>query len=216
MQMQQETPPPRPWIERPAARAVLAAVALAVLVAAVVMVRALRPGDNGSGPVSTAGAPASAGPPPSESGIGPLDSNAPLIGQPAPDFALRDTGGNAVKLSDLRGTVVWVNFWATWCVPCKKELPDIQKLYDEKHADGLEVLAVNWKDDPEAARQFFDSRGITLPLLLDRRGDVYDQYRLQGLPDSFFIDREGKIAALQFGFLTEEKMRQRLAAAGLP
>jgi peroxiredoxin len=132
-------------------------------------------------------------------------------GQPAPDFVLRNADGALVKLSDLRGKVVFVNFWASWCVPCKKELPDIQKLYDEKRADGLEVLAINWKDDPATASGFFTANNLDLPLLLDRSGSVYTQYRLQGLPDSFFVDREGNIAALQFGSLTEAKMRERLA-----
>jgi len=126
------------------------------------------------------------------------------------------SSGKLVKLSDLRGKVVWVNFWASWCAPCKKELPDIQKIYDEKHAEGLEVLAVNWQDDLETASGFFTAADLRLPMLLDRSGGVYDQYKLQGLPDSFFVDREGNLAALQFGSLSESKMRERLASAGLP
>lgn len=201
-------------LERPLVRAAVAVVLLAALGGLAFVVRAQQ-GDSSGGPVSVAGAPtamASAAP---ETGVGPLDDRKPIKGQAAPDFTLRGADGKLVKLSDLRGKVVWVNFWASWCVPCKKELPDIQKLYDEKHADGLEVLAVNWREDLETATAFFDSRGLHLPLLLDRTGGVYEQYRLQGLPDSFFIDREGKIAALQFGFLTESKMRERLTAAGL-
>lgn len=146
---------------------------------------------------------------------GPLDSRAPVIGQPAPDFELARIDGSLVRLSDLRGKVVWINFWATWCQPCRKELPDIQKLYDELRADGLEVLTLNWKDPADEARAYFDDAGLTLPMLLDHRGSVYDQYRLQGLPDSFFIDPEGNLAALYFGYLTETKMRERLKTAGI-
>jgi peroxiredoxin len=193
----------------------MAAALLAVLAGATLVVRAQR-SDSSSGPVSTSGAPARAETAAADTGTGPLDTQRPIKGQPAPDFVLRSADGKLVKLSDLRGKVVWVNFWASWCVPCKKELPDIQKLYDEKRADGLEVLAVNWQDDPETAKAFFSSRDLHLPLLLDPTGGVYEQYRLQGLPDSFFIDRDGNIAALQFGFLTEAKMRERLATAGLP
>jgi len=188
-----------------------------VVVAAVVIAAVAFGRTAGSGDATRAGSPTA----PSASGTplpapGPLDANAPVVGQPAPDFALRTVDGELRRLSDLRGKVVWVNFWATWCAPCKKELPDIQALYDERRADGLEVVAINVKEDAADARAFFEARGLTLPLLLDSAGTVYDQYRLQGLPDSFFVDREGKIATLQFGFLTTEKMRERLAQAGLP
>ncbi len=209
------TTPPVGALERPLVRAAVAAVLLAVLGGAVLLARSQR-GDAGDGPVSIAGAPTPAASAALDTSVGPLDDQKPIKGQPAPDFVLRDTDGNLVKLSGLRGKVVFVNFWASWCVPCKKELPDIQKIYDEKRADGLEVLAINWQDDPETATAFFSAHGLRLPLLLDRSGSVYTQYRLQGLPDSFFVDREGNIAALQFGFLTEAKMRERLAAAGLP
>lgn len=214
--MSDSTPPAQgAALDRPLVRVAVAALLLAAFGGGVLFVRSQRGGSGGE-PVSVAGAPtpsASAAP---DTSVGPLDDQKPIKGQPAPDFALRDADGKLVKLSDLRGKVVFVNFWASWCVPCKKELPDIQKLYDEKHADGLEVLAVNWQDNLETAMAFFSSHDLHLPLLLDRSGSVYAQYRLQGLPDSFFVDRDGNIAAFQFGFLTEAKMRERLAAAGLP
>lgn len=211
-------PPPTSPVSpfgRPLVRAAIAIALLALFGGAALAVRSHR-GDGGSGPLSVAGAPTPAASTPSEIGVGPLDDQRPIKGQPAPDFVLRDAAGKLVKLSDLRGNVVFVNFWASWCTSCKKEMPDIQKIYDEKHAAGLEVLAVNWQEDLETASAFFESVGVRLPLLLDRNGSVYAQYRLQGLPDSFFVDREGRIAALQFGSLTEAKMRERLASAGLP
>jgi peroxiredoxin len=210
-----DTPPSStPALDRPLVRATIALVLLAALGGVAFAVNAQRGG--GSGPVSVAGAPTPSASAPADDDVGPLDDRRPIKGQPAPDFVLRDASGDLVKLSDLRGKVVWVNFWASWCSPCKKELPDIQKIYDEKRADGLEVLAVNWQDDLETATAFFDAAGLRLPMLLDRGGSVYDQYSLQGLPDSFFVDREGNIAALQFGSLSEAKMRERLTAAGLP
>ena len=198
-------------MQRPLVRLALAAVVLALLGGVAFAVTAARGGD------SATPAPGADGTQSANDGTptGPLGSGPPLIGQPAPDFALRDRDGNIVKLSDLRGKVVWVNFWATWCEPCKKELPAIQKLYDEKRADGLEVLEVNYQEGHGEAEGFFDDRSLTLPLLFDD-GGVYEQYRLQGLPDSFFVDRNGNLAALQFGYLTEDKMRERLATAGLP
>jgi peroxiredoxin len=200
--------------ERPFVRALIAVALLAALGAAVLFVRSQR-GSAGE-PVSTSSAPTPSASVAPEAGLGPVNDQKPIKGQPAPDFVLRAADGSLVKLSDLRGKVVWVNFWASWCIPCKTELPFIQKIYDEKRADGLEVLAVNWQDDLATASGFFTSHNLSVLLLLDRSGSVYDQYKLQGLPDSFFIDREGNLETLQFGSLTEAKMRERLAAAGLP
>jgi peroxiredoxin len=201
-------------INSPLVRGLIAAILLGALA---IGYFALRPDrSSGNSPVSVDNAPtaqATAAPDPD---TGALDDNPPIVGRPAPDFALRDTSGKLVKLSDFRGKVVWVNFWATWCRPCKQELPDIQQLYDEKNEDGLVVLAVNYQDAPDRAVSYFQDNGLSVPMLLDREGEVYKQYRLQGLPDSFFLDREGNIAALQFGLVTEKKGRERLAAAGLP
>ncbi|MEX1254564.1 MAG: TlpA disulfide reductase family protein [Dehalococcoidia bacterium] len=150
-----------------------------------------------------------------EAGLGPQDGRAPRIDEPAPEFVLRDAEGNARSLADYRGQVVWLNFWATWCEPCKKELPDIQQLADQFAAGGLVVLTVNYQQSPERALNFWDELDLDLPILLDRTGGVYDQYKLQGLPDSFFIDREGVLRALQIGFLKEDEMREKLAEAGI-
>lgn len=212
MQSGRESPP---ITERPVARAALAIVLLAVLGGVFLAVRAGR-ADDGDSPEIIAPPTGEATGEPDDPGLGALDGRSPTLGAPAPDFALRDADGEIVKLSDLRGKVVFVNFWATWCRPCRDELPDIQKLYDEKRDEGLEVLAVNYQDNQEDARAFFDDLGISVPMLLDRSGSVYNQYLLQGLPDSFFIDREGNLAALHYGFMSEEKMRQRLEQAGLP
>jgi thiol-disulfide isomerase/thioredoxin len=197
-------------LNSPLVRGAIAAVMLAIIGGAFLL---FRDGDNGGAAPTLSGAPSPGATAAPETGIGPLDHDPPIVGRPAPDFALRDLDGAVVTLSELRGKVVFVNFWATWCRPCKKELPDIQKVADE-YADDLVVLAVNWQDGADDARSYFEDNGLRLRVLLDR-GGVYDQYRLQGLPDSFFIDREGNLAAFQFGSLTESKMRERLAAAGL-
>ncbi len=144
------------------------------------------------------------------------NSGPPVIGQPAPDFALCDADGKLLTtLSEMNGKVVWINFWATWCKPCKKELPDIQKLYEEKQAAGLEVLLINYQEPQAKALKFLPGIAIDMPLVVDRPGHIYDQYKLTGLPDSFFVDREGKLAALYYGFVTEEIARDRLKMAGL-
>ena len=141
----------------------------------------------------------------------------PVIGDPAPDFALCDGSGEFVTtLSGMKGKVVWLNFWATWCVPCKRELPDIQTLYDEKKDAGLEVLIINYREPQGKALGFLSGLDIALPVVIDRPGTIYDRYRLTGLPDSFFIDADGNVAALYYGFINEEIARGRLADAGLP
>jgi thiol-disulfide isomerase/thioredoxin len=209
-----------PFFERPVFRAALAIVLLAAIAGGALAVQWARSdgesGDTGAVDVANAPTPAGMASPIPEAGTGALDDQAPVIGEAAPNFALRDTSGRLVTLSDLRGRVVWVNFWATWCAPCKQELPTIQKLYDEKHGEGLEVVEVNWQDSPQSAGDFWSSMGLSLPIVLDRAGDVFSQYKLRGLPDSFFVDRDGKIAAMYFGFLNEKRAREKLAAAGLP
>jgi thiol-disulfide isomerase/thioredoxin len=197
-------------LESPLVRGAIAAVMLAAIAAAFLL---LRDSDDGASAPTLSGAPSPGATAIPEAGIGPRDDNPPIVGQPAPDFTLRDLDGEAVTLSDLRGRVVLVNFWATWCRPCKKELPVIQKVADEYPAD-LVVLAVNWQEDAGDARAYFEDNGLRLRVLLDG-GGVYDQYRLRGLPDSFFIARDGTLAAYQFGELSEKKLRERLAQAGL-
>ena len=147
--------------------------------------------------------------------LGPLDDQTPSIGELAPQFELRDAASTVVQLGEFRGRVVWINFWATWCGPCRRELPDIARLAAEFDAGDLVVLAVNQEQSATVARDYWEELGLDLPLLLDSSGEVADQYRLRGLPNSFFIDREGVLQSFQLGFLVEEQMRDRLAAAGL-
>ena len=210
------TTPSRPLLERPLVRAAIALPLLALLGLAAFFAIVVRNDGGGSELIAVDRAPTPAATAEREPGIGPLDDRGPVIGQPAPDFALRDLGGNVVRLSDLRGQIVFINFWATWCRPCKKELPAIQKIYDEKRDDGLVVLAVNREDPRDVAAGYWSDAGLTMPVLLDSHKDVFDQYRLRGLPDSFFIGRDGNVAALQYGSMTEGRMRDKLADAGLP
>ncbi len=149
------------------------------------------------------------------SDVGPLDGNSPEIGEPAPQFVLRDADGNAHTLSDYEGQVVWLNFWATWCGPCRRELPDIQALAREFESEGLVVLTVNFEESVGTALPFWDELELDLPILFDSDGEVASQYRLRGFPDNFFIDREGVLRSFEMGFLTEEQMRERLAELGL-
>lgn len=147
--------------------------------------------------------------------LGPLDSRSPMVGQLAPEFALRDADGNVREIGDYRGDVVWINFWASWCGPCRRELPDIQELAVEFGDDGLVVLAVNQLESDDTAESFWEELGLDLPILLDSGGEVSEQYRLIGLPHNAFIDRDGVLRSNHIGFLTEGQMRESLAEAGL-
>ena len=147
--------------------------------------------------------------------LGPLDARSPEVGELAPTFALRDPDGNVRSLSDYRGKVVWVNFWATWCGPCRRELPEMQRLAD-LFPEGLAVLAVNLQESSGTAASFWEELGLDLPLLLDSSGEVAEQYRLANrLPSHFFIDEEGVLRALRIGIITEDEMRQQLEELGL-
>jgi peroxiredoxin len=114
-------------------------------------------------------------------------------GSLAPDFLLKTLDGGEIRLSDLRGKAVIVNLWATWCKPCKKEMPQFVAAYGRYQADGLEIIAVNVQESPSIVQPFVDDFGIDFPVALDKRGKVSDKYRIIGLPTTYFIDRQGVI-----------------------
>ena len=119
----------------------------------------------------------------------------------APDFALEDSQGQTIRLSDLRGKPVMVNFWASWCAPCKAEMPAMQKVHEAYSAQGFTILAVNttFQDDPMVADAFVTERGLTFPVLYDMDGAVSSQYQVRSMPSTFFIDREGTIQKVVYG-----------------
>src|SRR5262245_60957034 len=119
---------------------------------------------------------------------------------PAPDFALVGLDGKTVRLGDLRGRVVFLNFWATWCPPCREEMPAMQALAAELEKEGLVVLAVNYAETAEVAEAFVQETGLTLPVLLDGDGAIARRYRVPGLPASFFVDRRGALVGSVLGF----------------
>jgi cytochrome c biogenesis protein CcmG/thiol:disulfide interchange protein DsbE len=125
----------------------------------------------------------------------------PREGFLAPDFTLELIGGGEVTLSDERGKVVIVNLWASWCPPCKAEMPAIEEVYLANQDRGLEVLAVNttFQDQEAAAVDFIGEFGLTFPILMDRTGEVSRQYLLRAMPSTFFIDREGIIRKVIIG-----------------
>ncbi|HEX6302652.1 MAG TPA: redoxin domain-containing protein [Anaerolineales bacterium] len=125
----------------------------------------------------------------------------PREGFSAPDFTLETLDGGQITLSDLRGKVVLVNFWASWCPPCRAEMPAIESVYRSYKGLGLEVLAVNTtnQDDVAAAADFVQELGLSFPIPLDHTGAVSASYNLRGLPSSYFIDQQGVIRSMVVG-----------------
>lgn len=130
------------------------------------------------------------------------------------DFTLTDLQGNQWHLHDLKGKIVLVNFWATWCPPCRKEMPDLQALYDKYKDQGFVVLSIS--DEAAAKVQpFIAERRISYPVLLDPGRNVNDRFKVEGIPKSFVYDREGKLVAQSIDMRTRSQFQQMLAAAGL-
>jgi cytochrome c biogenesis protein CcmG, thiol:disulfide interchange protein DsbE len=115
------------------------------------------------------------------------------VGQPAPDFILADLDGAMWRLSDLRGKVVFLNFWATWCPPCREEMPDMEALHREMTITGqpFQMIAVLTNDDPGLATRFAQKLNLTFPTLVDREGEAAAAYGLTGVPETFIIDSMG-------------------------
>ncbi len=138
---------------------------------------------------------------------------APRSGFLAPDFDLTTPQGKQISLSELRGHPVIINLWASWCPPCREEMPALQKMYETYHAQGLEILAVNatHQDDAQAAINFSTQLGLTFPILLDNDGSVSRLYQLQSLPTTFFVGTDGSIQDVVVGGpMAEALLRVRI------
>jgi peroxiredoxin len=132
-------------------------------------------------------------------------------GNRARDFTLETLDGDAVSLEDHRGSVVLINFWATWCPPCRAEIPDIQAIYDERQGDGFVVLGVNVEETRDQVEPFVGEFNITYPVLLDESGRLLKMYRATGLPMSVIVDQEGVIHARHVGYLSAAQLESYLA-----
>lgn len=131
----------------------------------------------------------------------------------APDFSLPTTDGETIRLSDFRGQAVLVNLWATWCPPCRAEMPAIEKVYNEYKDEGFIVFAIDmtYQDKLSAVPPFVQDHGLTFPILLDETGEAARAYQLRSLPSSFFIDRDGIIREVVIGGpMAEALLRTRV------
>lgn len=141
-----------------------------------------------------------------------LISPAPEIGSEAPDFTLQDLTGTGVSLSELRGQVVLINFWATWCGPCRQEMPIIQARYND---GGFALLAVNFDEGVEKVQAFVRELGLNLPILLDQGGKIQELYRVRGYPSSYFVDAKGVIQFIHIGEMNAADLNYYLMKLGV-
>ena len=123
-----------------------------------------------------------------------------LTGQPAPDFALKSSSGENLRLSEYRGDVVMVNFWATWCGPCRQEMPLLDELYTRYQRVGFSLLGVNIDDNSSKAMNMVSELGVSFPVLFDARKDVSRLYEVEAMPVTVLIDREGMVRYVHHGY----------------
>lgn len=134
-----------------------------------------------------------------------------LVGEPAPDFVLAGMDGNQHRLTDYMGHVTFVNFWATWCVPCRIELPALMQFVGEQGADGAQVLAVNVGETGAQVDAYFSENRISgLNVLLDSEVEVYSAFGINALPTTFVVDKEGVIRYRHFGMITSSDIQAYL------
>ncbi|MFZ6028407.1 MAG: peroxiredoxin family protein [Chloroflexota bacterium] len=138
---------------------------------------------------------------------------APQTGLLAPNFTLFNSGEKEFRLSDFRGRPVLINFWASWCPPCRAEMPAMQRVYEEYEAQGFVILAVNAanQDSNPAAQAFASELGLSFPILFDTDGEVGNLYRAGALPTSFFVDPQGIVQEVVIGGpMSEALLRTRV------
>ena len=123
-----------------------------------------------------------------------------LTGQVAPDFALKSSSGENLRLSEYRGDVVMVNFWATWCGPCRQEMPLLDELYSRYQRVGFSLLGVNIDDDSRKAMNMISELGVSFPVLFDSRKEVSRLYQVDAMPVTVIIDREGNVRHVHHGY----------------
>jgi peroxiredoxin len=123
-----------------------------------------------------------------------------LAGQPAPDFALKSADGSNLRLSEYRGDVVMINFWATWCGPCRQEMPLLEELHARYNRVGFSLLGVNIDDDSAKAMNMASELGVTFPVLFDSRKEVSRLYEVDAMPVTVILDREGTVRHVHQGY----------------
>lgn len=132
------------------------------------------------------------------------------IGKIAPNFELEDISGNKVQLNDFRGKAILLNFWASWCAPCRIEMSEFQNIYDS-NPNEIVVIGVNLQENKDNIEEFVKKLGITFPILLDPDSEVKSLYDIFTQPVTYFIDKDGKIVDKKFGPLTIEEINEKVS-----
>jgi len=140
---------------------------------------------------------------------------APFVGAPAPEFVAKTVDGEGVALRDLTGKVVVLNFWATWCSPCREEMPALEARYERYRDQGLVVLAIDFDEPQEEVRAFRDEFGLTFPVVMDPGANIQQLYRVRGYPTSYFVDRSGTIQVQHIGVMSEDQLDEYLVQMGV-
>ncbi|GAA4431265.1 hypothetical protein GCM10023169_35620 [Georgenia halophila] len=136
------------------------------------------------------------------------EASSPRETTPAPELAGPGLAGGRHDLADLRGSVVIVNVWASWCAPCRKEVPVLERASEELGPEGLEVLGLNARDLPDAASTFVEDLGVSYPSIVDPEGTKAVEWGVVGMPETFLVDREGNIVDRHFGEVTQEWVQE--------
>ncbi len=139
------------------------------------------------------------------------DRSSIKVGSTAPDFVLETLDGGKVKLSDLRGKGVFLNFWGTWCKPCEKEMPYMEKAYKIFKDKNVEILAVNITESNLAVSTFVNERNLTFPILMDKKNQVTQHYQIGPIPTTYLIDENGKITKIITGSMTQENVLEYMS-----
>ncbi len=133
-----------------------------------------------------------------------------ITGKAIGDFSLTDLDGETISLSSYQGKYVLINAWATWCPPCRAEMPDLNAFYQQHHDEGFEILAINAGDSWEEASQFAESYGLEFTVLLDQDGTVINGLGISGFPTSILVDPSGKVAMIHIGMMLPEDLRNKV------
>ena len=141
-----------------------------------------------------------------QSSAGNLEASTESDLEKAIDFTLKDLNGNKVSLSDFKGKNVYLNFFTTWCPPCRAEMPDIEKVYQKYKEKDLVILAVDLGEDKDTVKSFIEQNNFSFKVLLDSDQSIAEKYKISAIPVSIFIDKEGNVRAKKVGAMTSDEM----------
>ena len=139
----------------------------------------------------------------------PFAATAAEVGKPAPDFTLKSLGGKNLKLSEMAGSVVLINFWASWCGPCREEMPLLNSLHNKYEPLGFTVLGVNVEQDVKGAKGFLKNFPVDFPVLFDSDNRVSEQYKVITMPTTVVVDRDGNMRFLHQGYKSGDEAKYR-------